>query len=244
MVRAGHVMLEVIDKGSSSEYHSVPLLFVHGAEHAAWCWDEHFLNYFADRGYRAVAMSLRGHGGSTASKPSWAWSIADYVQDVRSVADRLPLPPVVIGHSLGGFVVQKYLESYAAPAAVLIASAPPQGAAGAILRNAKALLGNMTRHPGHMTGDVDDLQRVRSTFFSPATPETWVARYAQRLRKEPMGKFALDMLVLNLPKPSQVRTPVLVLGAQCDSCVTHTKYEPPRAPTAPEPRSSPTWATT
>ena len=48
-------MLEVIDKGCVSESHPVPLLFIHGAWHAAWCWDEHFLSFFADKGYRAVA---------------------------------------------------------------------------------------------------------------------------------------------------------------------------------------------
>jgi hypothetical protein len=44
-------------------------------------------------------------------------------------------------------VVQKYLESYAAPAAVLVASAPPQGAAGALLRNAEVLLRRTAQHP-------------------------------------------------------------------------------------------------
>ena len=39
-----------------------PVLFVHGAWHGAWCGDEHFLDFFADKGYRAVALSLRGHG--------------------------------------------------------------------------------------------------------------------------------------------------------------------------------------
>jgi pimeloyl-ACP methyl ester carboxylesterase len=41
-----------------------PLLFVHGAWHGAWCWDEYFLDFFAGRGYRALAVSLRGHGNS------------------------------------------------------------------------------------------------------------------------------------------------------------------------------------
>ena len=47
-------MLEVIDKGAVSEAHPAPLLFVHGAWHAAWCWDEYFLSYFADKGLRAA----------------------------------------------------------------------------------------------------------------------------------------------------------------------------------------------
>jgi pimeloyl-ACP methyl ester carboxylesterase len=80
-------MLEVIDKGSLSEAHPAPLLFVHGGEHAAWCWDEHFLDFFAENGYRAVAPSLRGHGGSPSSKPLRACSIADYVEDVSEVAE-------------------------------------------------------------------------------------------------------------------------------------------------------------
>jgi pimeloyl-ACP methyl ester carboxylesterase len=87
-------MLEVIDKGSSSEAHPVPLLFVHGAYHAAWCWDENFLDYFADKGFRALAVSLRGHGQSTRCKPLRSCSIADYVEDVRAVADKLGCEPV------------------------------------------------------------------------------------------------------------------------------------------------------
>jgi hypothetical protein len=57
-------MLEVIDKGECSESHPVPLPLVYGARPAAWCWDEHFLDFFADKGYRALAVSLRGHGNS------------------------------------------------------------------------------------------------------------------------------------------------------------------------------------
>ena len=47
-------MLEVIDNGSCSDAHPVPLLFVHGGWHSASCWDN-FLDFFADAGYRAVA---------------------------------------------------------------------------------------------------------------------------------------------------------------------------------------------
>ncbi|MBC7517162.1 MAG: alpha/beta hydrolase [Alkalinema sp. FL-bin-369] len=40
-----------------------PIFFVHGAWHAAWC-RENFLPYFANHGYAAYAVSLRGHGTS------------------------------------------------------------------------------------------------------------------------------------------------------------------------------------
>ena len=74
--QGGSLMLEVVDKGSATESHPVPLLFVHGAWHASWCWDEHFLDFFADKGYRAVALSLRGHGKAQHQSPC---------RDVRSL---------------------------------------------------------------------------------------------------------------------------------------------------------------
>ena len=111
-------MLEVIDKGTCTEAHPVPLLFVHGGWHSASCW-ENFVDIFAHAGYRAVAMSLRGHGGSPTAKPFHACSIADYVDDVQAAADSLGGHPVLIAHSLSGFVVQRYLENHDAPAAAL-----------------------------------------------------------------------------------------------------------------------------
>jgi pimeloyl-ACP methyl ester carboxylesterase len=43
---------------------------------------------------------------------------------VTSIVTALPAPPVLIGHSMGGFVVQKYLEKYQAPGAVLMCAVP------------------------------------------------------------------------------------------------------------------------
>ncbi|MGE2835912.1 alpha/beta hydrolase [Mycobacterium sp. SMC-4] len=213
-------MLEVIDKGCVTTAHPVPLLFVHGAWHAAWCWDEHFLNFFADKGYRAVAPSFRGHGGSGTDKPLRALSVADYVDDVASVAAGLDAAPVVIGHSMGGFVVQKYLERHEAPAGVLMASAPPSGYLGSGLRWFR-------RHPWHFTKlsitgrslpFVNTVELARERFFSPHTPDEVVATYAARLQEE-SARSGRDGL-LALPRPSRIRTPLLVLGACHDGAVT------------------------
>ncbi|NDP38037.1 MAG: alpha/beta hydrolase [Rhodoferax sp.] len=53
--------------------------------------------------------------------------LADYVGDVAQVARQLSAAPIVIGHSMGGLVVQKYLQMHGAPAGVLMASIPPTG---------------------------------------------------------------------------------------------------------------------
>lgn len=213
-------MLEVIDKGAVSESHPVPLLFVHGAWHAAWCWDEHFLDFFAGRGYRALALSLRGHGGSPTAKRLRDLSFADFVKDVITVADELPAPPVIVGHSMGGALVQKYLESHEAPAGVLMASMPPQGYLRSGLRWIR-------RHPWHfaklsVSGKslpyVSTPELARERFFSVHTPDPVVRRYAARLQEE-SARAGLDGLV-KLPRPARVKTPLLVLGGCDDGAVT------------------------
>jgi pimeloyl-ACP methyl ester carboxylesterase len=117
--------LEVVERFSKVATQPTPLLFVHGMFVGAWCWDEFFLPFFSENGYRAVALSLRGHAGSE-GQPGIGWySIDDYVKDVEQVASQLRTPPVIIGCSMGGFITQKYLETHDAPAAVLLVSAPP-----------------------------------------------------------------------------------------------------------------------
>ena len=64
MNRARFGDLEVLCRMPAGEARPTPLLFVHGAYTAAWCWDENFLPWFAEQGYAAYAVSLSGHGAS------------------------------------------------------------------------------------------------------------------------------------------------------------------------------------
>lgn len=218
-------MQEVIDKGQCTAAHPVPLLFVHGGWHAAWCWDEHFLDFFAGNGFQAVAVSLRGHGKSPTSKRLRTCSIADYVDDVKAAAALLTREPVVVGHSMGGFVVQKFLQSHHAQAAVLMASAPPQGAARASLRL-------IARHPwagllkpntvGNTLDVVGTPRLVRGHLFCAHTPERAVLDCAARLQPE-SGRAMREMLFGDLPKPELISTPMLVLGAADDGALSQSE---------------------
>lgn len=198
----------------------MPLLFVHGGWHGAWCW-EHFLDFFADAGYRAVAMSLRGHGGSPTAKPLHKVSIADYIEDVGSVADELGGGPVLIGHSLGGFVVQRYLEDRSAPAAVLVGSVPPQGVLTLALR--------VWRRRPSMTMEAWSDRTLLRFLATPAlareylfcadTPEAIVESCRQRAGAESV-RAAMTDPVLRRVRTRRVSTPILVLGAEYDGFVS------------------------
>lgn len=209
--------LEIISKYPAGNAHPTPLLFVHGAWHGAWCWDVHFLDYFVQHGFEVHAVNLRGHGNSE-GRDKLRWTrVADYVADVAQVASQLSRPPVVIGHSLGGHIVQKYLESHPAGGGVLLASLPPAGLLASMIRVA-------IRHPwaylkANMTFSMYPLvatpSLVRGSFFSDGLTDQQVESYWKQLQDESSMAF-MDMLMLDLPKPKKVSAPMLVLGGAVD----------------------------
>ncbi len=212
------MQLEVIARRSAASSGRPPLLFVHGAWHAAWCWDVNFLPFFAEAGYDAYALSLRGHGRSEGrDRLRWA-RIGDYVADVRQVAESIGPSPIVIGHSMGGLVVQKYLEVAPAPAAALLAPVPIGGALGATLRT-------LRRHPilflkANLTMSlfpiVSSPALAEEAFFSATLPRATLSEYASRLQDESYLGY-LDMVAFALPRPKSVQTPVAVFGAENDT---------------------------
>ncbi|MEE2852040.1 MAG: alpha/beta hydrolase [Actinomycetota bacterium] len=209
-------MLEVIDKGSVTESHPVPLLFVHGACCTAEIWDDHFLGFFADKGYRAVALSLRGHGASSLSQPLHSCSIADYVEDVHAVVAELGTAPVLIGHSMGCWVVLNYCQMHGAPAAVLMAPGTPHGlrrwAVRSALRHPRIILRSSTF--GNPADLFSTAALTREFIFSAHTPESTVRSCAVRL--QPESRRAARETVNRLPDVGLVNAPMLVLGAQDD----------------------------
>jgi alpha-beta hydrolase superfamily lysophospholipase len=194
--------------------------------HGAWCWDVHFLDYFVQHGFAAHAVNLRGHGTSDGRNRLRWTRIAEYVEDVAEVVRQLPSPPILIGHSMGGFIIQKYLEDHTAPAAVLLSSPPPAGLLGTALRIAR-------RHPLAFAKVNVTLSLVpviatprlaREAFFSQDMPGEQLLIYWRQMQDESY-RALLDMVVLDRPHPENVTTPVLVLGAARDAMLTRREIE-------------------
>jgi pimeloyl-ACP methyl ester carboxylesterase len=218
--------LEIISKYPGLNHQSTPVLFIHGMLHGAWCWDQYFLDYFVQRGYASHAVNLRGHGNSEGrDKLRWI-RIADFVEDVATTVEQLPGPPILIGHSMGGFIIQKYLEDHIAPAAVLLSSPSPAGLLSVALKNAR-------RHPLlfakiNLTLSVFPLVSTpalaREAFFSEDEPEEQLLAYWKQMQDESFMAF-LDMVALDLPKPEKVKTPMLVLGAARDNMLSPSEIK-------------------
>jgi pimeloyl-ACP methyl ester carboxylesterase len=218
--------LEIISKYPVGNHHPTPLLFIHGAMHGAWCWDVHFLDYFAQQGYAAHAVNLRGHGNSE-GRDRLRWTrTADFVEDVENAVRQLPNPPFLVGHSLGGFIIQKYLEDHDLPGAVLLSSAPSAGFLPVTIRVAR-------RRPlvfakANLTFSLFPLiatpQLAREAFFSEDVPEQQLLEYWKQMQDDSFRAF-LDMVALDLPKPVRVKTRLLVLGVARDNMIAPGEIE-------------------
>ncbi|RED76001.1 alpha/beta hydrolase [Cohnella phaseoli] len=134
---------DLVSLSPSTKSRPNPILFIHGAFHGSWAWEEYFLPYFANQGYEVRALNWRGHGHNAGRERLRQYRISHYVEDVLQAAYTLNKPPILVGHSMGGFVIQKYLENHSAPAGVLLASAPPGGTRKNTVKTA-------VRNPGKM----------------------------------------------------------------------------------------------
>jgi len=218
--------LELISRHPPESPRPAPLLFIRGMMHGAWCWEAHFLDYFARHGFTAHAVNLRGHGNSE-GRDRLRWTrIADYVEDVASAVGQLPGPPVLIGHSLGGFVLQKYLENHDAPGAVLLSSPPPAGLGRTVFRIARRspLVFARVNLTFSLLPMIATPQLAREAFLSADLPDETLRVYWQRMEEESY-RALVDMVALDLPKPVKVKTPLLILGAARDNMLEPAEIE-------------------
>ena len=196
------------------------VLLVHGAWHGPWCWSA-FAARLAGHGHDVRAVELRGHDGR--NRRLWS-SLGDYVEDVARAAAGLPEPPVVVGHSLGGAVVQRYVESHPVRGMMLMASVPPRGTAGftarAMVRHPLVALRSLSLSLYPM---VSTPALAREMFFTAATPQAVVDACWERLQDESVPAY-LGTLVFR-PRPSRADVPVLVVGAEGDAVFSVAEVE-------------------
>ena len=120
--------LEILHMSGEGPSRPVDVLLVHGSYCSASVWQPYIMPFLAAEGYTVHALSLRGHGGSPSAVPLNRVGLADYVADVTEAVARIGRPVAVVGHSLGGAVVQSAMASGVRVAgAALLASVPPSG---------------------------------------------------------------------------------------------------------------------
>lgn len=196
------------------------ILFLHGAWHGQWCWEKYYMDYFASQGYDTYAFNLRMHDKPGKVKGINKVSIHDYVTDLEKAVAKIDGDPIILAHSMGGLVLQKYLEKQSCKKAILMTPVPPSG----VLRiTLKLLFTKLYALPSMLSlnlyGIVNSRTKAIWSFLSENADQDIVDYCNQNLCSESYLAF-LNMLYPNIKVNFHTKIPMLVIGAENDNIFT------------------------
>lgn len=226
--------LELLTEQPVAGAHGTPILFVHGAYHGAWSY-RHWLPYFADHGYTAYALSLRGHGANRHRDDLRAVRLEDYVEDIGWGLAQIRAPAVLVGHAMSGPLTLVAGARFArlTRAVVLLASAAPQATGrkrAAALRQALASDGSValaytratmqSKLRGALHHPITSAELFRRAFLSPEILAHDLHAYFPLI--QPESPIATQQTLQGTFRPdlSGLEAPVVVVGAYGDVFVS------------------------
>lgn len=119
------------------------LMFVHGGAAHCWWWSW-IAPLFAGR-YHVVAPDLSGHGDSD-RRPEYRFTT--WAEEIRTLAALLAAqPPVLVAHSMGGFVCAVAATQVPAPAGLVVVDTPLGPPAGDAVLGAHNTFGKPRHYP-------------------------------------------------------------------------------------------------
>ena len=227
----------------------VPLMFVHGAWLSSGSW-ENFSEYFAQRGFDVSAPEWpRKHGDveelREATDDIKGLGLTEIVDHYEEQIDALGGPPVLIGHSFGGLIVELLLDRGLGRAGVAMSPAPPKGILVLPFSSLKAAAPALA-HPSRWHGVVPlTLEEFTYGFVNTFSPEDAKAAYdAYAVPETGQIFFEAGFANFHLHPPTEVhfksdeRAPLLIVGAEKDNTVPaslakkqYEKYEKSSAQT-------------
>ncbi|RCH64492.1 alpha/beta fold hydrolase [Streptomyces sp. SDr-06] len=208
----------------------IPVVFVHGLWLHAISWQQ-WAQRFADEGYDPVMPAWPGEPDTVAEARAHPETQAGVGVEAISAAcaaviEQLPEPPVLVGHSMGGFVVQHLLGQGIGRAAVAIspgqikgvkALSPTQGRATfPVLRNPRNAERAVSLTP----------EQFRFGFANAVSKEESDTLYEKWSMPSPARPlFELALANLHRDSPAKVATdneergPLLLLSGKLDHTI-------------------------
>jgi len=106
-MRVREIDLHVAERGEGN-----PVLLMHGFPELWYSW-RHQLDALADAGYRAIALDMRGFGGSSAPAEVEAYDILELSADMAALLDALGIErAAIVGHDWGATVAWQFALGY------------------------------------------------------------------------------------------------------------------------------------
>lgn len=208
----------------------IPLIFIHGAWLSARSWEQ-FAEYFRARGFDVSAPEWpRKHGDVEELRDDTqelvGLGLSEIVDHYAAHIDGLDEPPVLIGHSFGGLIVELLLDRGLGRAGVAMSPAPPKGILVLPFSSLKAASPALA-HPSKRRGIVTlTLDEFSFGFVNTFSPEDAAAAY-ERYAVPETGRIFYEAGLANfsLHPPTEVhfkneqRAPLLIVGAGKDNTV-------------------------
>jgi pimeloyl-ACP methyl ester carboxylesterase len=171
------VTVQYVAQGEPLAPGDAPLVFVHGLSDS-WRSYEPILSQMPDQ--QAFAFTQRGHGEAT--QPRYGYAATDFAGDLAAFLDAMRIPrAVLVGHSMGSTVVQRYAIDH------------PERVAGLVLFGA-----NATWKGNPMVTEV--WENVVSHLTDPVDPE--FVRAFQSSDRVPAERLEM-MIAESLPVPAR-----------------------------------------
>jgi pimeloyl-ACP methyl ester carboxylesterase len=207
-----------------------PLMLIHGAWLSSRSW-ETFTEYFRDRGFAVSAPEWPRKRGDVeelreATDEIKGLGLTEIVDHYEGQIQALDEPPVLIGHSFGGLVVELLLDRGLGRAGVAMSPAPPKGILVLPFSSLKAASPALA-HPSRWHGVVPlTLEEFTYGFVNTFSPEDAKAAYEKYAVPE-TGQIFYEAGFANfhLHPPTEVhfknedRAPLLIVGAEKDNTV-------------------------
>lgn len=167
------------------------VIMVHGGFCGGWCFDL-FREPFQAAGYDVLAHSLPGHAENDPPNAVAGKSMSDYASAIVKAVAAEPVPPILIGHSMGGLVSMMAATKTELAALILLAPSAPWGIAGGTMEEAASATA-LIASGAYWTGAVEPDRFVARLYSLDRLPKAVAATLSNRMRPE-SGKALAETL--------------------------------------------------
>jgi non-heme chloroperoxidase len=210
VVRTGVIALEhYVPARSASD---VKILFVHSSGHGSWMW-KHFLSFFAEKGYDAWAINLRGHHLSDPVEDWEKVGVSEYLADIEEGLKRIGGKVVLVGHSMSGLLILKYAESHQVAGLIVSQSGIPKDMMkkrGIILEGPAPGKGKRTVEAGAIM-PLKDREWVKGLLFDKDNVAEETVDFVIKMMGKESARVGVEIMNMEL-NPEKISVPLFVLG--------------------------------